>query len=635
MAQPKNFLVDIDLNKGQLLNFKYQNLATHPNTTGWAGIHLGFTYYNTADKIVYTWDGTDWTGSYHLDHTGDVTSSKDGVTTISNDVVTNAKLAKMPANTLKGNNTGVLADAIDLTKAQVLAFLNVADGAQVNVATNLGQLNRNNTTLDITSSTGANTTLPQATSTLAGLMSGTDKTKLDGLVTNAASNLSLGTITATALTINNSDGTGVTLPVAVATTAAGLLSGADKAKLDGIAAGAQVNVSTNLAIGTVTGTTVPITNSNGTGFTLLEAIAGGNAGLLSGADKTKINTAILSSTTDISAALWAAVATDLGAAGASNQKVATQLAVKTYVDNLILTNGSLVYKGGYNASTNAPLLDATPIAGIKTGWTYVVTAAGVFFTVAVEAGDMLIALQDNPTLEAHWTIVNKNIPDVLTTLLAGLPAATNVVISAADSIIGAFAKLQGQISNNQDFIVAGTTAQYWRGDKTWQTLNTSVVPEGTNLYFTAARVLATALAGFASTTGTITTADTVLSAFNKLNGNVALKAPSLNAVLTGATANVSPAAGDNSLALATTAFVKAQGYSTTTGTVRKAIATIGDAVALSYNVAHSLGAETTAQARFASDNSVVECEIIIGATSVTFNFNVAPTAGQIKVVILG
>lgn len=36
-------------------------------------------------------------------------------------------------------------------------------------------------------------------------------------------------------------------------------------------------------------------------------------------------------------------------------------------------------------------------------------------------------------------------------------------------------------------IAAGTTGQYWRGDKTWQTLNTTVVPEGTNLYWTNAR----------------------------------------------------------------------------------------------------------------------------------------------------
>ena len=36
-------------------------------------------------------------------------------------------------------------------------------------------------------------------------------------------------------------------------------------------------------------------------------------------------------------------------------------------------------------------------------------------------------------------------------------------------------------------ITAGTTAQYWRGDKTFQTLNTTAVPEGTNLYYTDIR----------------------------------------------------------------------------------------------------------------------------------------------------
>jgi hypothetical protein len=42
-------------------------------------------------------------------------------------------------------------------------------------------------------------------------------------------------------------------------------------------------------------------------------------------------------------------------------------------------------------------------------------------------------------------------------------------------------------NGKQDYITAGTTLQYWRGDKTWQTLDTSVVPELTNLYFTNAR----------------------------------------------------------------------------------------------------------------------------------------------------
>lgn len=94
--------------------------------------------------------------------------------------------------------------------------------------------------------------------------------------------------------------------------------------------------------------------------------------------------------------------------------------------------GSLIYKGGYDAATNAPLLDATPIA-VTQGWTYVVTVAGTFFTEAVQVGDMIIAKQNNPTLLTHWTVVNKNIPDILaaTESVAGIIAiATTAEVTA-------------------------------------------------------------------------------------------------------------------------------------------------------------------------------------------------------------
>ncbi len=39
----------------------------------------------------------------------------------------------------------------------------------------------------------------------------------------------------------------------------------------------------------------------------------------------------------------------------------------------------------------------------------------------------------------------------------------------------------------ENAITTGTNLQFWRGDKTWQTLDTSVVPENGNLYFTNAR----------------------------------------------------------------------------------------------------------------------------------------------------
>ncbi len=65
-------------------------------------------------------------------HTGDVTNPAGSLaTTIANNAVTNAKAAPMPANTLKGNNSGATANATDLTAAQAAAMLPafVASGA--------------------------------------------------------------------------------------------------------------------------------------------------------------------------------------------------------------------------------------------------------------------------------------------------------------------------------------------------------------------------------------------------------------------------------------------------------------------------------------------------------------------------
>jgi hypothetical protein len=49
-----------------------------------------------------------------------------------------------------------------------------------------------------------------------------------------------------------------------------------------------------------------------------------------------------------------------------------------------------------------------------------------------------------------------------------------------------YATLSG-LSSKENSITAGTNLQYWRGDKTMQTLNTAAVPESGNLYFTNGR----------------------------------------------------------------------------------------------------------------------------------------------------
>lgn len=94
-----------------------------------------------------------------------------------------------------------------------------------------------------------------ATTASAGFMSASDKAKLDGVASGATS--SSGTVTSVSGTGPITVTSGTTTPSisisAASTVAAGSMSAADKSKLDGIAAGAQVNTisSVDAATGTV------------------------------------------------------------------------------------------------------------------------------------------------------------------------------------------------------------------------------------------------------------------------------------------------------------------------------------------------------------------------------------------------
>lgn len=90
-------------------------------------------------------------------------------------------------------------------------------------------------------------------------------------------------------------------------------------------------------------------------------------------------------------------------------------ATKGYVDSKV--SSSVNFKGGYNASTNTPILDTqNNNIAILIGDMYVVETSGTFFTIEVEVGDTLIAeveMAENSTdpAESKWTIVNKNLND--------------------------------------------------------------------------------------------------------------------------------------------------------------------------------------------------------------------------------
>jgi len=140
--------------------------------------------------------------------------------------------------------------------------------------------------------------------------------------------------------------------------------------------------------------------------------------------------------------------TDFGAANTTlqmgNNKISnlatptgtTDAATKAYVDTQLAGSGSLIFQGGYNAATNTPDLDSSPSSSIKKGWSYVVTAAGTFFSETVEIGDLLIAQQDAPTTLANWVTVQNNIGIATSTApgIASFPTAGGLTVTAAGAV---------------------------------------------------------------------------------------------------------------------------------------------------------------------------------------------------------
>ena len=95
------------------------NNYTHPATHSADIITDGTTNkaYTATEKTKLSGIATGANNYIHPNHSGDVTSVGDGATTIANDAVTNAKMANMVANSLKGNATADSADPSDISIA--------------------------------------------------------------------------------------------------------------------------------------------------------------------------------------------------------------------------------------------------------------------------------------------------------------------------------------------------------------------------------------------------------------------------------------------------------------------------------------------------------------------------------------
>ena len=194
----------------------------------------------------------------------------------------------------------------------------------------------------------------------------------------------------------------------------------------------------------------------------------------------------------------------------------------------------------------------------------------------------------------------------------------------------------GSIWKNLEWeLVPGTTSQYYRGDKTWQTLNTTAVTEGNKLYFTDARVRSTVLTGYASgTSSAIAATDTLLTALGKIQGQLNAKQASdadLTAIagLVGTTGFLKKTAANawtldtNTYLLSTgtaskaTQLANAQNFSITGGATAAAISFNGTG-AVALNVT-SLDASKLATTTTIPSAVLGRSTLYIGTTAVALN----------------
>jgi hypothetical protein len=172
---------------GSVTNITKRTLPTA--TTSLPGV------MSAADKTKLDGIAASANNYVHPNHSGDVTSVGDGAQTIAANAVTNTKLNDMAANTIKGRITASTGDPEDLTAAQIRTIINVADGANnyTHPAYTARSIDADGVevidtfTSDAIGSVTAITkrTLPNASTSAAGVMSAADKTKLDGIATGA------------------------------------------------------------------------------------------------------------------------------------------------------------------------------------------------------------------------------------------------------------------------------------------------------------------------------------------------------------------------------------------------------------------------------------------------------------------
>lgn len=229
---------------------------------------------------------------------------------------------------------------------------------------------------------------------------------------------------------------------ATATTSVpGFMSASDKSKLDGVQAGATAN-STDAFL---------LSRANHTGTQLSTTISDFIEAAQDAVGATLANTATVNLTYNDAGNSVSAAVND---GSITNAKIAVGLDAAK-IDGGLVSNTEFNYLDGVSA----------PIQTQLDGKQATITGAATTILTS--------------NLTANRAVVSD---------VNGKIAASPTTSTELGYVSGVTSALQTQLNSKEPTITAGTAAQYWRGDKTWQTLNTGAVTESANLYYTDARV---------------------------------------------------------------------------------------------------------------------------------------------------
>ena len=195
-------------------------------------------------------------------------------------------------------------------------------------------------------------------------------------------------------------------------------------------------------------------------------------------DKTAVGLANVDNTSDANKPVSTATATalsakqDTSAKGVAGGYASLDGGGKVPVAQL--PNSIMEYQGVWNASTNSPTLaNGTGSAGDV----YRVSVAGTALSLDFAVGDYIIyngaTWEKSDTTDAVASVAGRTGNITLTKADVGL----SNVDDTSDASKPVSTATQTALNAKEGTITAGTTAQYFRGDKTFQTLNAAAISD--------------------------------------------------------------------------------------------------------------------------------------------------------------